>query len=49
MALNLDLDEAMKIAVREIIDFITGKFSQLCARRPIDRQRGGRLSGHAGR
>jgi acetamidase/formamidase len=29
MGLNPDLDEAMKIAVRETIDFITNKFPNL--------------------
>ena len=29
MGLNPDLDEAMKIAMRETIDFITGKFPHL--------------------
>ena len=29
MGLNPDLDEAMKIAVRETIDFLTGKFPHL--------------------
>jgi hypothetical protein len=45
MGLNPDLDEAMKIAMRETIDFITGKFPHLTR----DRQRGGGLSRHTGR
>ena len=50
MGLHPNLEEAMKIAVRETIDFITKRFPQPDARGGLhDRQRGGGLSRHAGR